>query len=100
MTRFMLDTNAVSTAVHRRSSAFDRKLSEIGGNAVAISAITYGEIIYGLEWTPEARKPSKSMSDFLREISVMPWTEETGKVYGALRARLRRAGVSLQPSTC
>jgi len=97
MTRVMLDTNAVSTAVHRRSALFDRKLGEVGGEAISISAITYGEIIYGLEWKPEARKLAKSMSDFLREISVTPWTEATAEVYGTLRAELRRTGKSLAP---
>lgn len=93
----MLDTNAVSMAVHRRSPLLDRKLDEIGGDAMAISAITYGEIVYGLEWKPQARRLATSMMDFLREITVLPWTGETGDVYGTLRASLRRTGVSLQP---
>ncbi len=97
MTRFMLDTNAVSMAVHRRSSSFDQKLTQIGGAAITISAVTYGEIVYGLAWKPEARHLAKSISDFLREISVLPWADRTGDVYGVLRASLRRVGVSLQP---
>jgi len=97
MTRFMLDTNAVSVAVHRRSAVFDRKLGDVGGAAISISAITYGEIIFGLEWKPEAGRLAKSMSDFLLEISVMPWTDETAQVYGTLRAGLRRSGKTLAP---
>ncbi len=37
------------------------------------------------------------MTDLLREITVLPWTEATGNVYGGLRASLRRTGKSLAP---
>jgi len=94
---YLLDTNAVSIAVHRRSSALDHRLSRVGGSAIAISSITYGEIVYGLEWKAEARKLARSMRDFLREITVLPWTEATGDVYGTLRAEMRLAGKSLSP---
>ncbi len=97
MTLYLLDTNAVSMAVHRRSSALDRRLDQIGGDAIAISSITYGEIVYGLEWKAEARKLARSMTDFLREITILPWTGATANVYGSLRAELRRTGRSLAP---
>ena len=97
MMLYLLDTNAVSMAVHRRSSALDRRMDQIGGNAIAISSITYGEIVYGLEWKAEARRLARSMGDFLREIMVLPWTEATGDLYGKLRADMRRSGISLQP---
>jgi tRNA(fMet)-specific endonuclease VapC len=97
MMLYLLDTNAVSMAVHRRSSALDRRMDQIGGDAIAISSITYGEIVYGLEWKAEARRLARSMGDFLREIMVLPWTEATGDLYGKLRADMRRSGISLQP---
>lgn len=97
MMLYLLDTNAVSMAVHRRSSALDRRMDQIGVDAIAISSITYGEIVYGLEWKAEARRLARSMGDFLREIMVLPWTEATGDLYGKLRADMRRSGISLQP---
>ncbi|MDN2581990.1 type II toxin-antitoxin system VapC family toxin [Aquibium sp. ELW1220] len=97
MMLYLLDTNAVSMAVHRRSSALDRRMDQIGGDAIAISSITYGEIVYGLEWKAEARRLARSMGDFLREIMVLPWTEATGDLYGKLRADMRRSGISLRP---
>jgi tRNA(fMet)-specific endonuclease VapC len=97
MMLYLLDTNAVSMAVHRRSSALDRRMDRIGVDAIAISSITYGEIVYGLEWKAEARRLARSMGDFLREIMVLPWTEATGDLYGKLRADMRHSGISLQP---
>lgn len=100
MTRFMLDTNAVSIAVHGRSPMLDKKLGEVDGEAIAISAVTYGEIMYGLRWKPEAVKLAKGVSDFLREIVVLPWTEETGAVYGDLRASCAAPVLPCSRSTC
>lgn len=97
MMLYLLDTNAVSMAVHRRSSALDRRMDQIGVDGIAISSITYGKIVYGLEWKAEARRLARSMGDFLREIMVLPWTEATGDLYGKLRADMRRSGISLQP---
>lgn len=97
MRLWLLDTNAVSAAIHRRSPRLDARLVEVGTRSVRISAITYGELRYGVELKPEARRLARNIHDFVREVPILPWTEATGEAYGSLRAGLRKAGLALAP---
>jgi tRNA(fMet)-specific endonuclease VapC len=93
----MLDTNAVSTAVHKRSPHLDAALLRYGTQPIRVSAITYGEICYGLAMKPQATRLARNIDDFLREVPILPWTQTTSEVYGRLRASLRQAGRALSP---
>lgn len=97
MTRWMLDTNAVSYAVHRRSKRLDQRLTEIAPAELALSAVTYGEICFGLAQKPDATTLAASIDEFLSEIAILPWSPSTAETYGELRATLKHTGKSLSP---
>jgi tRNA(fMet)-specific endonuclease VapC len=97
MRLWLFDTNAVSAAIHRHSEIFDARLVKEGTKGVRVSAVTYGEIRYGLESKPQATRLARNADDFFREVPILPWTETTSEVYGALRAEMRRIGKALQP---
>jgi tRNA(fMet)-specific endonuclease VapC len=97
MTVWLLDTNAISAAVHQKSSNFDNRLAQIGPDPLRISAISYGEIRFGLAQKPRATRLARNIDDFLREISVLPWTNLTAETYGNLRAEMKKIGKSLAP---
>lgn len=44
---------------------------------------------------PEARRLASVTRDFLAEVAVLPWTEESAIRYGRLRAEMERSGKSL-----
>jgi tRNA(fMet)-specific endonuclease VapC len=96
MTRWMLDTNTVSYATHRRSSLLAARLLEVSSDALCVSSVSYGESRFGLAHR-QSRSLDAALADFFQEVEVLPWTEETAVVYGDLRAAMRRAGRSLQP---
>lgn len=89
--RFLLDTNAASHAIAKRSPAFDRRLLRIPMEELAVSAVTEGELRYGL-----ARRPSASLQGtietFLLAVTIFPWDSEAARSYGELRASLERHG--------
>lgn len=97
MTIWLLDTNMVSAAVHRRSVALDERLARRGPDLLRVSAISYGEFRFGLAQKPQARHLARSIADFFREVRVLPWTEATAETYGDLRAAMKRAGRALSP---
>lgn len=97
MTLWLFDTNAISNAISRRSATFDARLVREGTRGVRVSAISYGEVRYGLELKPQASSLARNVDDFFREVLVLPWTEATSEVYGRLRAEMRRLGKALQP---
>ncbi len=62
---------------------------------ICISAVTAGELYYGLARRPAAIKLAKQVEAFLYTVSVMDWTPKTAQIYGRLRAQVEAHGFSL-----
>jgi predicted nucleic acid-binding protein len=61
-----------------------------------ISALTLGELLYGLERKPGADRLRRRLeADFLPLITVLPFDAEAARIYARIRAQLERAGVPL-----
>ncbi len=96
MLSYMLDTNMVSSIVKGRSLAASARLLALQDNEIAtLSAITVAEIRYGLARRPEATTLKSLMDGFLASIHVLPWGRDEAEVYGRVRARLEKSGLSL-----
>ncbi|MEO8727012.1 MAG: type II toxin-antitoxin system VapC family toxin [Acidobacteriaceae bacterium] len=92
----MIDTNTVSYIVRGRSSAARAKLAGLDAHEIGcISAITEGEIRYGLAKTPAAHALRSAIDGFLCKLQVVPWSGEEAIVYGELRAKLEASGRTL-----
>lgn len=93
---FLLDTNIAGYIVNGRSSEARRILDEtILHTPVLISSVSEAEILYGLEWKPEAIRLRRAVEKLFRVIEIQPWDSEAAHAYSRLRARLRTAGKSL-----
>ena len=97
MTLWMLDTNTVSNAVHKRSSVLAARLLQVPASSLCVSSVSYGETCFGLAQRTASKALSEAISDFFFEVAVLAWSSETAQVYGTLRAELRRTGKSLAP---
>lgn len=64
-------------------------------HSVSISAITAGELAYGLAKRPEAVALKAAVNEFLRRVDVLPWDEAVAQTYGALRAQLQSQGIGV-----
>ena len=94
---YMLDTNTVSYIVKGRSKAARTRMLSLKEDEVAcLSAITEGEIRYGLAKRPEATALRERMEWFLAAVKVLPWGREEAMAYGALRAKLELSGMTLE----
>jgi tRNA(fMet)-specific endonuclease VapC len=91
---YLLDTNTVSYILNGRSKAARVKLDANLGDS-AISAVTEGELRFGLAKKPEAVKLRKAIESFLAIVTVLPWNSEAARSYGVMRARMTAAGKSL-----
>ena len=95
-TSYLLDTNTVAYIVSGRSQAARLTMSKlIGHSPIAISAITEGELLYGLARKPEATRLRIGVEAFLSAIHILPWDSDAARAYGTLRARMSAAGKSL-----
>lgn len=87
----MLDTNTVSYILKGRESALQR-LERTQMANVCISAITEGELRFGLAKRPQATRLHTLVHEFLLTVTVHPWNSSTAAVYGDLRASLEATG--------
>lgn len=93
-TRYLLDTNTVSHLIKRHPQAIQRLLA-VPMHSVGISAITAGELAFGLAKRPEAVALRAAVHEFLRRVDVLPWDADVAQTYGQLRAQVQSEGIGL-----
>ena len=90
-TRYLLDTSAASYAITKKSPVFDRHLVRVPMADLGVSAVTEGELRYGL-----ARRPSAplqvAIETFLLGLTIFPWDSRAAQSYGDLHAALEWQG--------
>jgi tRNA(fMet)-specific endonuclease VapC len=90
--RLMLDTNAMSAFLKRRSPRLDAWVRE---QRCCLSALVVAEIRYGLEKLPAASRLKELAEVTLETLEILPWSEACTRIYGRLRADLERQGKPL-----
>ena len=92
----MLDTNIVSYIIKGDSPATRaRNAALLPHESRCISAITEGELYFGLAKQPSAARDA-SLRIFLSSLSVLPWGRDEARTYGHLRAKQQAAGKRLE----
>ena len=71
---YLLDTNTVSYLIKRHPQATEHLLA-VPMHSVCISAITAGELAFGLAKRPEAVALKAAVDEFLRRVEVLPWDD-------------------------
>jgi tRNA(fMet)-specific endonuclease VapC len=91
---YLLDTNTVSHLIKRHPQVTQHLLA-VPMHSVCISAITAGELAFGLAKRPEAVALKAAVNEFLRRVEVLPWDAAVAHTYGALRAQMQSKGTPL-----
>lgn len=99
MKLYMLDTNIVSLLIRRQSALMERVQSR-PMSELCVSAVTGGELAFGLARRPEATRLRAAVGEFLLRVDVLPWDGAIADGYGALRAKMESAGKNLAPLDC
>jgi tRNA(fMet)-specific endonuclease VapC len=94
--RYLLDTNTVSHILKRQPAVLQR-LVTVPIHAIGISAITAGELFYGLSKRPDATNLHLLVHEFLQRVTILPWDHAVAQTYGKLRAQLQSNGITLSP---
>lgn len=96
MKRYLLDTNTVSFLIRMQPEVLTH-VANVPMAALSISAITEGELSFGLAKRPEAKRLHLLVHEFLLRVDVAPWDRAVAQRYGTLRAECERAGTILAP---
>ena len=92
----MLDTNTVSHLIRGHSAVVARMVATPMAS-LCISAVTEGEMLFGLAKRPDAKRLHLAVHEFLLRVDVLSWDRAVARHYGAVRASMERQGKVLAP---
>lgn len=96
MKQFMLDTNTISHLI-KAHPAVARRVVDVPMASLCISAITEGELLFGLAKRPDAKRLHLAVRELLRRVDVLPWDRVVAERYGSARAVMARHSKILAP---
>ena len=91
-TQYLLDTNTASYIIKGNFPRVRERLLRVPMAQVSISAVTEGELRFGVARRPEAVRLGVAVEEFLSRISVLPWDSEAARHYAVVRASLEAKG--------
>ena len=94
MLRYMLDTNIVIYVIKRRPLAALEHFNHHAGH-LCISAITYAELLHGVEKSTRSEHNLSQVEDFVSRLDVLDYDAKAASHYGDIRASLERKGTPI-----
>lgn len=91
----MLDTDTASYLIKGTAPALERRLLRLDAAQVCISAVTRGELRYGVARLPQATRLAAEVERFLSGIPVLAWGDAAADCYGQVRAGLEHEGAAI-----
>ena len=88
----MLDTDVASYLIRDPSPERIHQLGEASPHSFVISAVTRGELRYGLGRRPEAVTLARVTELFLAGVETLPWDDAAADRCGVVRAELALKG--------
>lgn len=95
--KYMLDTNICIYVIKRKPDTVIRKFLSHDPEELCISAITYAELMHGVEKSMAVERNRIAMSLFLSPITILQFDEHAAEEYGRIRAELEKKGTPIGP---
>ena len=92
MPLYMLDTDTVSYLVRGKTPSLDAHVATVSPKHLCISAVTRGELLYGLKLKDGAHRLSQLVDQFLLRVHCLPWDEAAATHFASIAAALHKAG--------
>ena len=95
--KYMLDTNICIYIIKHRPEKVIRKFMEHDQDDICISAITYAELVHGVEKSQAKEKNRVALMVFLSGIQIVPLDDLAAQSYGEIKADLQKKGTPIGP---
>jgi tRNA(fMet)-specific endonuclease VapC len=90
--RYLLDTNICIYIAKQKPIEVLHKFEKLAVGMVAMSTITYGELLYGAQKSHHPKKNIAFLNEFANLIPALPIPTDAGKYYGEIRSKLEQKG--------
>ena len=95
--KYMLDTNICIYAIKHKPPEVIKNYLKHDPDDMCISAITYGELMHGVEKSQAVERNRIALTLFLSSISILPFDYYAAEEYGKIRADLEHKGTPIGP---
>lgn len=90
--RYLLDTSVCIYIQRQRPAPVLAHFEKVKSGEAAISALSWGELLYGAEKSRHRAKALQLLEEFVTLVPVLPMPKDAGQAYGAIRAALEAKG--------
>ena len=92
---YMLDTNICIYAIKHKPEIVIKRILAHNPDEMCISAITYGELMHGVEKSQSTEKNRIALALFLSPITILEFGAEAAEEYGRIGADLEKKGTPI-----
>lgn len=96
MLKYMLDTDIVIYTIKNKPNHMRDTFKQHSG-LICISAVTFGELIYGAEKSEQSLRDLADIEGLAARLTVMPFDDNAATQFGQVRAELARSGRPIGP---
>lgn len=96
--RYLLDTNICIFLKNNRHPAVAKKLATLMPGDIAMSVVTWGELMVGAEKSREKPQTLAKMHKLRSLVPVLGLDDSVGDHYGAIRGQLEMTGKKIGPN--
>ena len=91
MLEYMLDTNVCMYVIKNRPAALRERFDQLA-EALCISVITLGELLYGVEKSARRTENLQAVEQFTARLEVVPFSPRAAAHFGRIRTELAKLG--------
>lgn len=95
--RYMLDTNICIYLIKHKPLQVFEKLQEHNPDEICISAVTYAELVHGVEKSKAVERNRLALTILLSNIEILDFDMKAAEEYGRIRADLEKKGMPIGP---
>ena len=96
MLKYMLDTNIVIYTIKNKPAKVREAFKKYDGQ-MCMSAVTWGELIYGAERSSKPEQNLQVIESMAARLEIMPFSDSAATHFGQLRAELYQNGNPIGP---
>lgn len=97
MARYLLDTDTATYLIRGQTPVLDERIAGMAPESICISAITRGELLYGMQLKAGAHRLARVVDQFLERVECLPWDAAAATHFASVAAQLHRAGTPIGP---
>jgi tRNA(fMet)-specific endonuclease VapC len=93
--RYLLDTNTCIAIIKHQPEAIQSRLTHLPVDEVGVSSIVVAELWYGVALSKKKKQNEMALKDFLDYVAVLNWPLDACRIYGGVRANLKKKGTPI-----